>query len=158
MTTALGNPQVLSAKKPSCADFPQVFSSSYLEDFDEVAFLESKEDEGIENEEAILLIDSAKTAHDQIQPRAIAAAKDICATCPLLEECRDWVLSIKDQTEVYGVVAGMTLSERRSARRVIARQNSKSLRSRSSVTIPASIDSGDSQKINETAQRLLHTR
>lgn len=156
MTAKLGDSSNSSAQ-PSCSEFPQVFSSPYLEDFDETSFLEAQEDEGIENDEAVLLIPAAKARHDEIQPRAIDAAKQICASCPLLNECRDWVLSVKDQTEIYGVVAQMTLSERRSARRTIARQNSKSLRTRSSVTIPLSVDQDGTQRINETAQRLLRT-
>lgn len=156
MSTTLGNTS--PAKTSACAEYPQVFSSPYLEDFDEVSFLEAQEDKGIENDEAVDLIPAARARHEEIQPRAVAAAKDICSQCPLLAECKDWVLSLKDQSEVYGVVAGMTLVERRSARRAISRQNSKSLRNRSSVTVPATVDVGGTKTIQDTAQRLLHVQ
>lgn len=39
-----------------------------------------------------------------------AAAKAVCAACPVLEECRDWVLAVD---EPHGIWGGLTESERR---------------------------------------------
>ena len=44
----------------------------------------------------------------------IAAAKSICATCPVMEECLDFALSSRQD---YGVWGGLTEDERRSLRR-----------------------------------------
>ena len=43
-------------------------------------------------------------------------AKAICATCPLLERCRRWVLAKDDDPSPVMVVGGMTPGERRRAR------------------------------------------
>ncbi|MFT0762436.1 WhiB family transcriptional regulator [Scrofimicrobium sp. R131] len=42
--------------------------------------------------------------------RRAAAAKAICATCPVLEQCREHALSAR---EPYGIWGGMTEEERR---------------------------------------------
>ncbi len=39
-----------------------------------------------------------------------AAAKAVCAECPVLEECREWVLAVD---EPHGIWGGLTESERR---------------------------------------------
>lgn len=43
------------------------------------------------------------------------AAKEICEVCPVLAECREWVLSGPDSG--HGVVGGLTGLERRRLRR-----------------------------------------
>ncbi|MFO8076455.1 MAG: WhiB family transcriptional regulator [Egibacteraceae bacterium] len=48
-----------------------------------------------------------------------AAAKAVCAECPVLEQCRDWVLAVD---EPHGIWGGLTESERRDL--VYARQAS----------------------------------
>jgi WhiB family transcriptional regulator, redox-sensing transcriptional regulator len=50
----------------------------------------------------------------------IAAAKNICSTCPVLQTCRDWSLTpvngnLRDQ---FGVFAAMTPAERRTQLRL----------------------------------------
>ena len=45
-------------------------------------------------------------------PAALRAARATCRACPVLAECRDWVLSIPDYLGPDGVVAAMTASER----------------------------------------------
>lgn len=40
-------------------------------------------------------------------------AKDVCARCPVLDQCREWALSEADPD--FGVVAGMAPAERRQA-------------------------------------------
>jgi hypothetical protein len=45
-------------------------------------------------------------------PAAVRAAKDICAECPALKACRDWVLD-HPQLAPFGVWAGLTAAERR---------------------------------------------
>lgn len=45
------------------------------------------------------------------------AAKEICAWCPVMTECRQWAL---DSREPYGVWGGMSARERRSVWRAAA--------------------------------------
>lgn len=46
--------------------------------------------------------------------REVAAAKAVCARCPLVAQCRDWALA---SAEPEGIWGGMTPAERRVARR-----------------------------------------
>lgn len=46
--------------------------------------------------------------------RAVARAKKICETCPLIEPCRDYALK---HDELYGVWGGLSEYERRDIRR-----------------------------------------
>ena len=50
--------------------------------------------------------------------RREARAKAICAVCPVVEECRDYALTIR---EPYGIWGGYTESERRRAAAAIRR-------------------------------------
>lgn len=52
-------------------------------------------------------------------PQLRRFAQQICDTCPVLNECRDWVLGEKKHAPIneYGVVAGMTVLERQAARK-----------------------------------------
>lgn len=45
---------------------------------------------------------------------AVAAAKAICATCPVRERCLDYAIDIKER---HGVWGGMTYDERRKQQR-----------------------------------------
>ncbi|WP_435192466.1 WhiB family transcriptional regulator [Nonomuraea sp. bgisy094] len=39
-------------------------------------------------------------------------ARAICQACPVLDQCRDWVLALPPVLDPGGVVAGMTIAER----------------------------------------------
>lgn len=46
-----------------------------------------------------------------------AAARGVCRACPVLEECREWVLAtVPSRYDKYGVVGGLVPAERREAR------------------------------------------
>lgn len=44
------------------------------------------------------------------------AAKDLCATCPVIRECTRWVMPMRYAEDPGGVVAGMTYAERKQVR------------------------------------------
>lgn len=44
------------------------------------------------------------------------AAKDLCATCPVIWECTRWVMPMRYTDDPGGVVAGMTYAERKAMR------------------------------------------
>lgn len=46
--------------------------------------------------------------------RQAAAAKAVCARCPVVAQCRDWALASAEPDGIWG---GMTAAERRIARR-----------------------------------------
>lgn len=56
-----------------------------------------------------------------------AAAKAICSTCPVLKECKAWVLEVEYVTgeEPIGIVGGMTESERKKIIRARRKSNAK---------------------------------
>lgn len=54
------------------------------------------------------------------RPAEIAAAKELCHTCPVFLDCRTWVLSIKPDPTPQMITAGLTPEERSQARRVAA--------------------------------------
>jgi WhiB family redox-sensing transcriptional regulator len=45
-------------------------------------------------------------------PAELARARATCRACPVLDECRDWVLSIPEYLGPDGIVAGLTYPER----------------------------------------------
>lgn len=49
----------------------------------------------------------------------IALAKEICDACPVYDDCRDWVLSIKPDPTPQMITAGMTPPERNQARKAL---------------------------------------
>lgn len=48
----------------------------------------------------------------------LQAARTMCAGCPVLEQCRNWVMSHDDDPCSHHVVAGLAPTERNSIRRV----------------------------------------
>ncbi|MFI6534163.1 WhiB family transcriptional regulator [Nonomuraea sp. NPDC050547] len=40
------------------------------------------------------------------------AAKKLCRACPVLDECRDWVLDLPWHCDPGGIVAGLTIQQR----------------------------------------------
>jgi hypothetical protein len=56
------------------------------------------------------------------EPDDEAIAKRLCHTCPVLQECGTWVVSLPPRTDPDGIVAGMTLAERANLRRKITRR------------------------------------
>lgn len=58
---------------------------------------------------------------DGTTPDEVEDAKRVCKACPVIRKCRDWVLSLPDSRDVYGVCAAMTAEERTKARRRIRR-------------------------------------
>lgn len=57
-------------------------------------------------------IGKADVMHPSQDPAELQQALDLCHRCPVLAECRDWVLSIPLHLGPGGVVAGMTPAER----------------------------------------------
>ena len=47
----------------------------------------------------------------------IAAMRTVCATCPVLDACTDWVRTTPSTDRLPGVVAALTVAERRHLRR-----------------------------------------
>lgn len=88
-----------------------LFSSKYVEPFSAPDFKEENPDATQEELEA------AKEEHEQTYLASRDIARDICATCPVLEQCRNWVLSTSEP--VYGITAGMTRREQGQARRYL---------------------------------------
>lgn len=46
-------------------------------------------------------------------PEAIARAKEVCAICPVIAECRDWVGLAREALVGQNVTAGMNADEQR---------------------------------------------
>lgn len=88
-----------------------LFSSKYVEPFSSPDF---KEDNPSATPEEL---EAAKKEHDATYLATREIARDICATCPVLEQCRDWVLSTTEP--VYGITAGMTRREQGQTRRYL---------------------------------------
>lgn len=91
-----------------CTNNLDLFSSPYLEEFSEAAFLEDNPHASAEN------IEAARIAHNQFHELAVAAARTECFSCPVLETCRKMTMDIKEP--VYGIMAGMDAGERRAYR------------------------------------------
>ncbi|MFI6903060.1 WhiB family transcriptional regulator [Nonomuraea sp. NPDC050394] len=49
---------------------------------------------------------------DATDPDTIARARELCCGCPVLTECRDWVLALPQDAGTSGVVAALTPTER----------------------------------------------
>jgi WhiB family redox-sensing transcriptional regulator len=49
------------------------------------------------------------------------AAKDLCQSCPVWEQCRAWTLSLPPRQDVAGVAGGLTQKQRERQRRRIRR-------------------------------------
>lgn len=95
-----------------CEKNRDIFDSQFVTDFDPDNYLENEPDA---TESQIL---QAERIHRMAQPGAIKQAVDLCKACPVLNECRAWVM--KEETKakpIYGVVGAMTENERIALRR-----------------------------------------
>ncbi len=63
--------------------------------------------------EARLFFSPDRYERDEAKARRIAKAKAICATCPVIERCRE-----EGRREEFGVWAGLTAPERKRWRRL----------------------------------------
>lgn len=54
---------------------------------------------------------------DILEGSDVAAAKALCASCPVRGDCDAWVFSLPSRTDPDGVTAGYTRTERKEARR-----------------------------------------
>lgn len=54
--------------------------------------------------------------------RLTAAALALCRRCPVLQQCRDWALSLPDRADPGGIAGGMTEEERSRLRSSPARR------------------------------------
>ena len=83
-----------------------LFASRYAEPFDKADYLfenpQAKKDRG--------MVEKAEMLHTINHLAVTSQCRNVCAECPFLDECREWVLSFDEA--VYGVVAGMTERER----------------------------------------------
>lgn len=52
----------------------------------------------------------------------VKAARDLCRSCPVWEDCRTWALSLPPRHEVAGMAGGLTEEERAKARRCVRRR------------------------------------
>lgn len=96
-----------AGKELPCAQRPDVFDNPALTDFDPDNYLECNP-KATEAE-----IQQSRTIHNLSQHSMTLIAKGLCNTCPVLAECRQWVL--KEETNekpVYGVVGGLSERER----------------------------------------------
>ncbi len=97
-----------------CKENPDLFSSSLLEGFDSVEFIESFP-EAKNDANAISL---AEARHEILRADAVAEAKSLCFSCPALAECAEWSATIESSKgPIFGIVAGMDVAERRRYRR-----------------------------------------
>lgn len=48
---------------------------------------------------------------------SVRGAQKVCGTCPVVDECRSWALSLPDSVDTAGVIGGLSVSQRRAARR-----------------------------------------
>jgi WhiB family redox-sensing transcriptional regulator len=60
---------------------------------------------------------SVAMATHQTDGPAVSAAKAVCWGCPVLEECREWVLALPEPLDPGGVCGGMTEARRSTTRR-----------------------------------------
>lgn len=100
----------------------QLFASPYLSPFDPDAYLEEHPElapESLRDNDGNVLphegplpiqVQLAANAHAAQYAVMVAAAKQICASCPVLDLCRQWALEHNEA--IYGVVGGMTETER----------------------------------------------
>lgn len=101
----------LTADTP-CRRNVDVFDSRFLADFDPDDYIEEHPGEELTAED----IHRAEFLHNVAQKNAEIAARDLCGKCPVIDECRAWVLKAESndpEVLVYGVVAGLTSMERR---------------------------------------------
>lgn len=99
ITTDLSNGTCVTNKEIGAAFLSELLSpfneEAYAEDHPSITYLQLQK----KNDE-----------HTRAYVQASIAAKQVCAACPVLEQCRSAVLNTKDA--VYGVVGGLTQEER----------------------------------------------
>ena len=95
--------------KTPCRENVELFDSVYLEDFVPADYIEEHEGESLTEQD----IYNAQVRHEIAHANTVVAAKALCAKCPLLDVCREWVFKAEKKAPIYGIVAGMTADERR---------------------------------------------
>lgn len=95
--------------KRNCAseDAQALFVSPYLDAFDVASFRDEHGDVPKD------VLNAAKEDHSQKYYVMTGAAKQLCFSCPALNECLQFVKTLDKADDVYGVVAGMTVPERK---------------------------------------------
>lgn len=84
----------------------ELFNSPFAEPFDPDTYWE-------ENPQATdALLNAAEAEHNRRMQPVVTGLREVCAACPMLQQCRDWVMSLEADQPVAGVVAGMTEYER----------------------------------------------
>lgn len=90
-----------------CVANRSIFDSRFLTDFDPDDYLEDHA--GVSENE----IKKNEVLHLISQNMMIREAKQLCATCPVLDKCKSWALSEEtDNQRIFGVVGGMSEEER----------------------------------------------
>jgi hypothetical protein len=100
---------ILPHGKTPCRENVELFDSVYLEDFVPADYIEDHQGENLTEQD----IYNAQIKHNIAQANAVVASKSLCATCPLLDVCLEWVAKAEQKSPIYGIVAGMTADERR---------------------------------------------
>lgn len=67
----------------------------------------------------------------------IEAAKALCDACPVLDQCREWVLSVPAKEDIGGYKGGLTKNQRDKIRRERANANPEKRCPRCTETKPA---------------------
>lgn len=105
----------INARAIPCQKNVELFSSPYLESFDSEEFKEEHSE--LRDDDLTIALNVAETQHDLMKTQTVSHAKSLCRTCPILDICRERILSTETRLEkVYGVVAEMEYSERKSMR------------------------------------------
>ena len=114
----------LQGKKPGdtpCRRDAELYSSVYLEDFDEDMF--EFDHPELSSDDLKVMKNEARAEHEKYQKAATNKALELCQSCPLLTTCREWVLEVEPHDGmVYGVVGGMTALERKKTYKRAARK------------------------------------
>jgi hypothetical protein len=95
--------------KTPCRENVELFDSVYLEDFVPADYIEDHQGENLTEQD----IYAAQIKHNIAHANTVVAVKTLCATCPLLDVCREWVAQAEKKSPIYGIVAGLTADERK---------------------------------------------
>lgn len=108
-----------STAKTPCRENRELYSSELMESFDSQSFIE--ENDHLTPDELEIQLASMEARHKMLSKGAIEKAVSLCNTCPVINECFEWVLKMEDSSPsntVFGVVAGMTPKQRRKVLRM----------------------------------------
>lgn len=95
--------------KTPCRENVELFDSVYLEDFVPADYIEDHKGENLTEQD----IYNAQIKHNIAHANTVVAVKSLCASCPMLESCREWVVQAEKKSPIYGIVAGLTAEERK---------------------------------------------